>query len=486
MSQEHLLDKDSIDFKKIVDNLECPVYITNSTGVTKYVNKAYIRENPLINPADIIGRSVEDIIQEGKYFNKSITREVINSKKEAIGFFAHHLLPDKMAFVSGRPVLDDENEIEHVVSILYAQSFFRRLEAHFNYPIYSFDSYRSLLLKNHAPCLDPFANMIGTSKCIEALKWILLKAAKTDATILIQGESGTGKEVAATNIQNISLRAGKPFIKINCAAIPANLIESELFGYEKGAFTGAAVGRAGFFEQANGGTIFLDEIGDLPFDAQAKLLRVLQQKEIQRLGGNKLIKLDIRVIAATNSNLREKIVNKEFREDLYYRLNLIPVYLAPLRERKIDIPLLVEFFCHRFDAIYNRIIRFEGPALNALQYYDWPGNIRELENFLEYLYICSDENIVPDDVINTLLTQKYLPPEENLKETLVENFCHGEIENNKYLKDSMLQIERKLLQLALDKYKTTYNMAVAMGVSQPTVVRKMHSLGIGHKSHTPA
>lgn len=485
MNQANLLDNSTIDFKKIVDNLECPIYITNSTGVTEYVNKAYIHENPTIDYADIIGRTVDDITQEGKFFNNSITLQVIKGKKEAIDFFSHHLLPDKMAFVSGKPVLGDDNEIEYIVSILYAQSFFQRLESHFNYPLYSFASYRTLIDRNlggrKTVALNAFPNMIGTSKSIERLKWILLKAAKTDATILIQGESGTGKEVAATNLQIMSDRADRPFIKINCAAIPANLIESELFGYEKGAFTGAACGRAGFFEQANGGTIFLDEIGDLPFEAQAKLLRVLQQKQIQRLGGNKVIQLDVRVIAATNSNLREKIAAKTFREDLYYRLNLVPVNLTPLRERKSDIPLLVEYFCHKFDASYNRIIRFDAAAIGALQRYDWPGNIRELQNLLEYLYICSDDNVVPADVITALLENKSLEPAQPAHDISVENFCLNAIENKNSLKDSMMQIERRLLQLALEKYKTTYHMATAMGVSQPTVVRKLQSLGISSK-----
>ena len=245
------VNEPAIDFKKIVDTLECPIYITDSSGVTEYINQAYLRENPIINADAILGRTIDDIIKEGKYFKYAITTEVLKQKKEAMAFFVHHLLPEKMAFVSGMPVLDEENEIEHVVSILYAESFFQKLHTKFNYPIYSFESYHDPLEKKRLPAPPPFDNLIGISRPMEELKRIMLRVAKTDATILIRGESGTGKEVVAENIQRLSLRGDRPFIKLNCAAIPAALIEGELFGYERGAFTGATSSRAGFFEQAN-------------------------------------------------------------------------------------------------------------------------------------------------------------------------------------------------------------------------------------------
>ncbi len=477
----HTANETGIDFKKIVDTLECPIYITNSSGVTEYINQAYLRENPIIDADAILGRTIDDIIKEGKYFKNAITTEVLKQKKEAMAFFVHHLLPEKMAFVSGMPVLDEENEIEHVVSILYAQSFFQKLHAKFNYPIYSFESYHEPLGKKGLPASPPFANLIGISRPMEELKRIMLRVAKTDASVLLRGESGTGKEVVAENIQKLSARADRPFIKLNCAAIPASLIESELFGYEKGAFTGASSGRAGFFEQANGGTIFLDEIGDLPFEAQAKLLRVLQQKEIVRLGGTRPVKLNVRVIAATNADLDKKVADKQFREDLFYRINLVPIHLIPLRERKTDIPLLTEYFLHKFDAIYNRIIRFPTPTLNLLVDYAWPGNIRELENIIEYLYICSDENFITEEMISPLLGkngQRSLP--ENFDHGLLD-FCSSQIRLNHTLPDILSQIERTVLALALDKYQTTYHIAAALGVSQPTIVRKMQALGLGRR-----
>ncbi|WP_413740260.1 sigma-54 interaction domain-containing protein [Sodalis sp. RH14] len=470
-----------IDFKKIVDTLECPIYITNSSGVTEYINLAYLRENPIIEADAILGRSIDDIIKEGKYFKSAITTEVLKQKKEAMAFFVHHLLPEKMAFVSGMPVLDEENEIEHVVSILYAQSFFQKLHAKFNYPIYSFESYHEPLEKITGPASPPFANFIGVSRPMEELKRIMLRVAKTDASVLIRGESGTGKEVVAENIQKLSARADRPFIKLNCAAIPVSLIESELFGYEKGAFTGAGSGRAGFFEQANGGTIFLDEIGDLPFEAQAKLLRVLQQKEIVRLGGTKPVKLNVRVIAATNADLDKKVAERKFREDLFYRINLIPIHLVPLRERKSDIPLLTEYFLHKFDALYNRIIRFPAPTLTLLVNYAWPGNIRELENIIEYLYICSEENFITEEIISPLLCKNEQHPQPDHLDDEALNFCARQLRLHHTLPDILSQIERTVLALAQDKYKTTYHIAAALGVSQPTIVRKMQSMGLGRR-----
>ncbi|NDL62067.1 sigma-54 interaction domain-containing protein [Acerihabitans arboris] len=478
----HTANKTGIDFKKIVDTLECPIYITNSNGVTEYINQAYLRENPIIDADAILGRTIDDIIKEGKYFKNAITMEVLKQKKAAMAFFVHHLLPEKMAFVSGMPVLDEENKIEHVVSILYAQSFFQKLHAKFNYPVYSFESYHAPLGKKGVPAPPPFTNLIGISKPMEELKRIMLRLANTDASVLISGESGTGKEVVAENIQKLSARSDRPFIKLNCAAIPASLIESELFGYEKGAFTGATSGRAGFFEQANGGTIFLDEIDDLSFEAQARLSRVLQQKEIVRVGSTKPVKLNVRVIAATHSDLDKKIADKQFREDLFYRLSLIPIHLIPLRERKSDIPLLTEHFLHKFDAIYNRIIRFPTKTLKILVDYAWPGNIRELENIIEYLYICSDENFITEEIISPLLGKNEQRSQSDNIDDELFNFCSRQIRNNSSLPDMLSQIERTVLALASEKYKSTYHMATALGVSQPTIVRKMQSLGLGRSS----
>jgi len=253
-------------------------------------------------------------------------------------------------------------------------------------------------------------NVIGISDKMQEVFKTALKAAKSKATILLIGESGTGKELIARAIHFESDRAKGPFIAINCAAIPENLLETELFGYEKGSFTGALVSKPGKFELANGGTIFLDEIGDLPLSLQAKLLRVIQDKTFERIGGTKSIKVDIRIIAATNKDLDKMVKKGNFREDLYFRLNVIPIYLPPLRERKEDIPLLIDYFLKKFNKEYNKNISISKEAMKKLINYSWPGNVRELENTIERLVVLAEgEEITLNDL------PFYIKQEENTK-----------------------------------------------------------------------
>lgn len=238
-----------------------------------------------------------------------------------------------------------------------------------------------------------FEEIVSKSKNFHKILQQIEQVASTDATVLITGESGTGKELLARAIHNISNRSKRPLIKINCATLPANLIESELFGHERGAFTGAMERKIGRFELADSGTIFLDEIGELPVELQAKLLRVLQEGEFERLGNPKTIKVNVRVIAATNRNLEDAIAKKEFREDLFYRLNVFPVISPPLRDRKEDIPLLVKHFVNKFEGkMGKQITDIPARVIDALMQYDWPGNIRELENLIERALILSPGN----------------------------------------------------------------------------------------------
>jgi two-component system NtrC family response regulator len=244
------------------------------------------------------------------------------------------------------------------------------------------------------------SSFFGTSKALESALKIADKASKTDASILLLGESGVGKEVFASYIHNNSPRAKKPFVAINMAAIPDNLIESELFGFEKGAFTDASEAKAGQFEQANGGTLFLDEIAEMPYGVQAKLLRALQEKEIRRLGSSKGIKIDIRVVSATNANLNEKIKNGEFRSDLYFRLNTIPVNIPPLRERKDEILQIAQKVLEQNCIKYGfDLKRFSDEAVKQLLDYHWPGNIRELISVVERAVILSEgDEITPQEL----------------------------------------------------------------------------------------
>jgi len=238
-------------------------------------------------------------------------------------------------------------------------------------------------------------NMIGNSSKMKDVYSLVQMVGKTNSTVLIRGESGVGKELVADAIHMASTRADKPFVKVNCSALPESLIESELFGHEKGAFTGAETQRKGRFELADKGTIFLDEIGDIPLSAQVKILRIIQQRQFERLGGTQTISTDVRIIAATNRNLEEMIKDGEFREDLYYRINVFPIFIPSLRERRNDIPLLVDHFIEKFNKENNsKIKRITTSALNMLMVYSWPGNIRELENCIERACILSTDNVI--------------------------------------------------------------------------------------------
>jgi Nif-specific regulatory protein len=239
------------------------------------------------------------------------------------------------------------------------------------------------------------SNIIGNAKPMIALFKMIDKIAKTSATALILGESGVGKELVASAIHFKSRRSDKPFIKFNCAALPESIVESELFGHEKGAFTGASATRQGRFELSHTGTIFLDEVGELSLSVQAKLLRILQEKEFERVGGSKTIKTDVRVIAATNRNLEELIRNGTFREDLYYRLNIFPITVPPLRERKTDILLLADYFVEKYNALNHKgVRRISTTSIDMLMRYHWPGNVRELQNCIERAVILSEDNVI--------------------------------------------------------------------------------------------
>ncbi len=238
-------------------------------------------------------------------------------------------------------------------------------------------------------------NIIGSSNRMREVYQMVSQVCRSNATVLIRGESGTGKELVANSIHYNSTRATNPFIKVNCASLPANLIESELFGHEKGSFTGAIKQKIGKFEMAHRGTIFLDEIGSINLDVQANLLRILQEKEFDRVGGQRTIKVDVRVITATNKNLEQAVEDGTFRGDLYYRLNVFPIYMPPLRERKTDILLLADYFLEKYaKENHKEIRRFSTPAIDMLMQYHWPGNVRELENCIERAVLLCEEGVI--------------------------------------------------------------------------------------------
>ncbi|MGV8144995.1 MAG: sigma 54-interacting transcriptional regulator [Alkaliphilus sp.] len=306
---------------------------------------------------------------------------------------------------------------------------------------------------------EAFNNTIGDSGILKNALSIASKAAKTAVTVLIRGESGTGKELVAQGIHNASLRVKQPFIKVNCSAIPITLLESELFGHEKGSFTGATNRKLGKFELAQNGTIFLDEIGDISKEMQSKILRVLQEKEIQRVGSIETIKTDVRIIAATNRNLEEMLQSGEFREDLYYRLDVIPVFMPSLRERKRDIPSLIEYFINKICKEQHLAIKkISKSAIDTFVAYDWPGNIRELENIIKRTIVLSDSK---------LLNEKYLL--EVFKPTIDNHSGFGLINTTNGDVATMQEYEREIIKYALDKYGSFNKAGKALGLCHRTI-----------------
>ena len=336
-------------------------------------------------------------------------------------------------------------------------------------------------------------NIIGESPQIREVFDIVGRAAASQSTVMIYGESGTGKELIARALHLNSPRASKPFIAVNCAAIPHDLLESELFGYEKGAFTGAVNTRIGRMELANKGTIFLDEIGDMPPTLQVKLLRVLAEREIDRIGSTKSTPIDIRVITATHRNLEAAIEEGQFREDLYYRLNIIPLNLPPLRDRKTDIPLLAAYFLKQCNGPgSSKTISDE--AMNVLVNYSWPGNIRELANFVERMVVLSIGSTItprdlPDKVLGEVPREKWIPlekgsePEGNpaqiLQQSLKQSFHVGIPDEGINLKKIVEDFEKELLIEALEKTGWVKNKAaILLNLNRTTLVEKLKKLKI--------
>jgi transcriptional regulator with PAS, ATPase and Fis domain len=437
------------------DTLECIVMV-DANGYVTMMNQTYA--NFLgIKPEEAIGKHVTDVIENTRLHIVVKTGELevgqIQRIKghDAVTMRIPIIQNGKILGAIGKVVYKDIKEVE----LLYKKLEVAKREL---------DFYKERLrkVKGEYYVLD---TIIGDSDKIKELKRTIVRIANTDSTVLITGESGTGKEVFANVIHEMSNRRDNNFIKINCAAIPENILESELFGYEDGAFTGARRGgKIGKFELADQGTIFLDEIGDMSFDMQAKLLRVLQEKEIERVGGNTVKKINVRIIAATNQNLQEKIKRGEFREDLYYRLNVIALELPPLRERVEDIPLLCEYFLKKYNDKFGIYIeKIDDEAMDCLKKYSWPGNIRELENAIERAYNLIDGNVIK---------LKHLP------EKIVSNnrpLCVGSL--NKTLNE----IEKQRIIDALKASGGNKSKAAKMlGINRAGLYQKLKKHGINY------
>jgi DNA-binding NtrC family response regulator len=319
--------------------------------------------------------------------------------------------------------------------------------------------------------------LVGVSEPMQQVLEFVQKVADSDSTVMIQGESGTGKELVARMLHFNSLRRDRPLVPVNCGAIPENLLESELFGHEKGAFTGATHARMGRFELAHGGTIFLDEIGELSLPLQVKLLRVLQEREFERVGGNRTIHVDVRIIAATNQDLETMVEERRFRQDLFYRLNVIPIVIPPLRERRTDIPLLIDHFLTRFNqSKHTEVVGLDDEALRLLTEYDWPGNIRELENMMERLVVLKKQGILSSEDLPQKISRRSIIPE--LKEQFIRLS-----EDGIHLSREVEQYEKHLIMEALKKANgVTARAAQLLHLNRTTLVEKLKRKGVDPRS----
>lgn len=411
-----------------------------------------------------MGRKVSEIEAEGILYTGSVTERVLAQGKRINSVATIHRL-NKEVLVTGTPVFDEEKNIRLVVTNTRDFPELKRLEAQ----LLALEEKQEKAVQELAYLRSQQAGdkqTIYHSAAMREVMEIVRKVAPTDVTVLITGESGTGKELIANEIYQNSDRCGKPFIKLNCAAIPAELLESELFGYEEGAFTGAKrTGKAGMFELANTGVLLLDEVGDMPMALQAKLPRVLQERSLVRLGGSKMIDLDIRVIAATNKELLTQVRQGRFREDLYYRLSVVPIELKPLRERREDIPVLARHFCELYRRKYGKETELSPNAVAELAKYDWPGNIRELENLVERLVVTDSVGEIGGCQVASAL---------NFSGTAVPEAGPQRAS----LKTQLQTFERELILGALERTGSLRKAAASLGVEHSTLVKKCKRLGI--------
>ncbi len=453
-----------LDFREISDNLYDGIYISDGSGKTLHINEAYTRITG-IKKEDVLGRNVRDIIEEGKLFKNAVTIDVID-KKEVVSSLGKSLINDKDLLVTGSPIFDESGNVKLVVINDRDISNLKELEQK-NIKLQNDSQRANQEIEFLRRQQTTNQNIVYKGKNMIAVMELVETIAPTDVTVLITGESGTGKEVIADEIYYKSYRKNKSFIKVNCAAIPNELLESELFGYEGGAFTDAKKsGKIGMFELANEGTILLDEIGEMNLNLQSKLLRVLQSKEIVRLGGHKPINLNIRVIASTNRDLQEEIKKGKFREDLYYRLNVVPIELKPLRERKEEIYGLANEFLNKFNKKYNKNIIIEDDAMKLLEYYKWPGNIRELENLIERMVVINNDGIIKYSSLALILGMD----NGDLPMTLPDNKLT--------LKDAVHVLEKDMIINSVIECGSVNRAAAKLGLSQPALWKKCKTLKI--------
>jgi PAS domain S-box-containing protein len=441
------------------------IWVCDHEGRVISVNKASERLNG-IRAADIVGRNVSDLRRQG-LFDRSVTLEVLETKRQ-VSVMQYIQRTGKYLLATGTPAFDESGELYLVVvnerDLTQLNAIQEKLEQSRMEAEKIKDQLAGLSMRELKD-----QNIVAESVQMHQVLEASLKLSRIEASnILILGESGTGKGLLAKFIHQNSRRSQKPFIQINCAALPEHLLEAELFGYERGAFTGAREqGKVGLFELAQRGTLFLDEIGDLPQPLQAKLLKYLDDQEILRLGGTRSRKIDCRVIAATNRDLEELVTRRQFRGDLFYRLNAFTIKIPPLRERPDDIFELVGHFLQRYNRRYNTRRQVSPEGLNVLQAHRFPGNVRELKNLVKKAVVMSDQRLLDDFIARSLnaadrpATSSGAPPATPSP-----------------LSEELSRLEKSLLQQAMQRCRTTRQLARQLGISQPTVVRKLKRHGL--------
>lgn len=445
------------DLQKILENSFDQITIADGKG-TLLMSSINSKKYFGIDSQNIIGRNVKELESKG-ILKPSITKKVLETRKKQT--IIQDTGTGKRLMVTGLPMFDENGELMRILNISQDISEIEELKHKLMDTQEILDWFRDELLRTKIP---KYNFVKPQSLAMGKVSELVNHVCNLDVTVLILGETGVGKGFIAETIHNMGNRRNSPFINVNCGAIPHNLLESELFGYVKGAFTGASEkGRRGFFELANNGTIFLDEIAETSKDLQVKLLHVLENKKIYRIGDDKPIHFNARVIAASNKELLEQVQQGFFRKDLYYRLNVVPIYIPPLRERLEDIFPFIEYFLKKFNDKYGYEKRFSPSAYEVLFEYDWPGNIRELGNLIERILVTSSGTIIDRATVQDAVHMKQSKARVVIPEIVP-------------LKQAVLEVERQLLKRAFHEFKTTRRMAEALQIDQSTVVKKIKVL----------
>ncbi|HWQ75416.1 MAG TPA: sigma 54-interacting transcriptional regulator [Syntrophomonas sp.] len=452
------------ELEAILGNSHDGLWIMDGQGMTLRVSKSW-EDFSGTRREEVLGKSVYEIVAKGIYTDSAAIHVIEQRKPVTI---IYQTKTGKKALVSATPVFGENGAIWRIISnvrdITELDQYRKELEESQKINQRFQEELKFLRSQN----LDD-KGIIARSQAMKDKLKIAAETAKSDVTLLLLGESGVGKDVVASFIHQVSQRSNGPFIRVNCGAIPETLMESELFGYEEGSFTGARKkGKQGMFEVANGGTLFLDEVGELPLHMQSKLLHVLQEHNMMRVGGIKPIHVDIRIVAATNQDLEQMVKKGRFRKDLYYRLNVIPIQIPPLRERIDDIVPLANYFLDKFNKKYKMNKSFSPEALQSFTKYEWPGNVRELENIMERLVLTCTEDSIGKDVLPSFM-------EEEAVQTYLNGLPSFEASTLHKCKD---ELEKNMLLWAMKRCGSTRKAASVLGVSQPTVVRLLHKYGL--------